>query len=227
MPEWRLGRQLHCGVMAPTIDGAAEQGRQALDAGARGLLVAPPFYLKGVGDDGLFAWFARVFDAIGPALRGVVVYHIPGQTQIPISNDLVARLRTAYPEAIAGIKDSSGDWASTESFLAAHGDLAILVGDERLLGRGMRAGAAGSICGVANILPGRLRAVIDGASDDACVDRVVDLIVAHPVLPAVKALVAHRRGDPGFHAMRPPSQELEASRRQALVAEFDRIMADG
>ena len=218
--------QLHCGVVDPTIEGAAEQGRQALDAGARGLLVAPPFYLKGVGDAGLFAWFARVFDAIGAGLRGVILYHIPGQTQVPLSVDLVARLREAYPQAITGIKDSSGDWATAEAFLAAHGDLAVLIGDERLLARGMRAGAAGSICGVANIVPERLRAIVHDATDDAQVERIVDLIVSHPILPAVKALVAHRRGDAGFRAMRPPSEELEPARRDALVAAFERLMAD-
>ncbi len=100
--------RLNSGVTATTVADAAEQARLALDAGARGLLFAPPYYLKGLEEEGLYAWFSRAFEAIGGGLRGVILYHIPGQTAVPLSVDLIGRLRRAFPEAITGIKDFVG-----------------------------------------------------------------------------------------------------------------------
>lgn len=219
--------RVHAAVTDATLDGAAAQARLALEAGVRGILVTPPFYLKGVEEDGLFDWFAALFGRIGAGLRGVLLYNIPGQTAVPITVSLLGRLRAAFPDAVAGVKDSSGDWASAEAFLAAHGDLAILVGDERLLARAMDAGASGTICGLGNIVPELLAPVVAGAGDDARVAAVTDLVVAHPIMPAVKALVAHRSGDPGYLAVRPPLVALPEEVRAALVAAFERIMADG
>ena len=95
---------VYAGVAAVSIDDAVAQSRLALDAGARGLLVAPPFYLKGVEDEGLYAWFSRVIERTGETARGVILYHIPGQTAVPISVSLVLRdteaVRAAAPAAI-------------------------------------------------------------------------------------------------------------------------------
>lgn len=216
---------LNAGVTATTVADAAEQARLALDAGASRLLFAPPYYLKGLEEEGLYAWFCRAFEAIGGGLRGVILYHIPGQTAVPLSVELIARLRRAFPEAITGIKDSSGDWATAEAFLDAHGDLAVLVGDERLLPAGMARGAQGSICGLANVAPGLLRPVIHEGADEPRLRPVVDLIVAHPVLPSVKALVAHRHGDAQYARTRPPLVDLDADRAVRLASAFDRLMA--
>lgn len=219
--------QLNAGVSATTIEDAVDQARLALAAGARGLLFAPPYYLKGVEDEALYAWFSRAIEAIGASARGVILYHIPGQTAVPISVDLVGRLKAAFPGVIAGVKDSSGEWATAEAFLKAHGELAILIGDERQLARAVRAGAEGSICGLANFASGLLRPLIYEGRDDERVNRIVDLVCAYPVLPAVKALVGHIHCDPGFGAMRPPVGELDAESKRVLAEAFDAIVADG
>jgi 4-hydroxy-tetrahydrodipicolinate synthase len=221
-----MGARVHAGVSATVPADAADQAACALDAGVRGLLFAPPFYFKDVDDEGLYAWFSRAFERIGPALRGVILYHIPGQTAVPLSVALVDRLRQAFPGVVTGVKDSACDWETTRRFLDAHGDLEILVGDERLLARAVRAGAQGSICGLANLVPGLLRPLIDAGRDDARVARLVAAIGAYPPLSAVKALVGHLAGgDPGFGAMRPPLRALGAADRQALARAFDAIVA--
>lgn len=220
-----FGTKLYAAVGASVAEDAAEQALLALRSGARGLLFTPPFYLKGLDDDGLYAWFCNCFKAIGPALRGVILYHIPGQTAVPLSVALVGRLREAFPEAIVGIKDSSGDWDTANAFLDAHGDLAILVGDERLLARAMARGAQGSICGLANIEPAMLRKVIHDGADDPRVKAAVDLLLGYPVLPAVKAMVAHRHGDPQYARTRPPLVDLAAAQAATLTQRFDAITA--
>jgi len=219
--------KLNAGVTATTVADAVEQSRLALDFGARGLLLAPPFYFKGPDEDGLFSWFSDVIQGIGGDARGVILYHIPGQTAVPLSVALVDRLKQAFPGVITGVKDSSGDSATAEAFLAAHGELAILVGDERQLAGAMRKGAQGSICGLANIAPRLLRDVIHEARDNPLIVPLVDLIVSYPVMPAVKALVAHIHDDDEYLRMRAPLVDLPEKDRTALVSAYEAILAPG
>lgn len=217
------GERIYAGVAAASMHEAVEQARLALDAGAKGLLVAPPFYFKGVGDEGLYAWFSQFFEKLGPAARNTILYHIPSVTAVEISVGLVERLKRAFPGVVTGVKDSSCHYPTTEAFLKAHGELAILVGDERLLGRAVRAGAQGSICGVANLVPHLLRPIVYEGAENPVVNALVDEICSYPVLPAVKALVGHLHRDPGYGAMRPPLEALDAGQRQKLFSAFDRI----
>ena len=221
------GEQLYAGVSATTVVDAVEQARLALDFGARGLLLAPPFYFKGLSEEGLFAWFSQVIEGIGGAARGVILYHIPGQTAVPLSVDLVGRLKRAFPKVIAGVKDSSGDKATTDAFLAAHGELAILVGEERHLADAMRSGAQGSICGLANLAPWLLRDVIHNRIDNPLIVPVVNLITSYPVLPAVKALVAHIHRDDAYARMRAPLVDLSSGERNTLAASYEALLALG
>ncbi|MGE0007830.1 MAG: dihydrodipicolinate synthase family protein [Parvibaculaceae bacterium] len=219
--------QIHAGVSATAVADAVEQARLALDFGARGLLLAPPYYLKGPSEEGLFAWFARVIEGIGAAARGVILYHIPGQTAVPLSVDLVGRLKRAFPQVIAGVKDSSGDKATTEAFLAAHGELAILVGEERHLAEAMGKGAQGSICGLANLAPWLLSDVIHKGADNPLIRPAVDLIASYPVLPAVKALVANIHGDDAYARTRPPLVDLPAKERREITSAYAALLALG
>lgn len=219
------GTAIHVGIMAPAIDDAVAQSVAALDAGAAGLLMAPPFFMKGMDDDGLFNWFNQVFTRIGDKLRGVIMYHIPGQTAVALSPDLIARLRKAWPGIITGIKDSSGDWATAERFLANHGDISVLVGDERLLPRAMAKGAHGSICGLANIAPELLAPVIHSKDEGRVLIELTNLVVSNPIIPAVKLLAGHLAGDAGLDAVRPPLTELSPERKSDLLQAFDAIMA--
>lgn len=216
-------RQIYAGIAASSLHEAVEQGRLALDAGAKGLLLAPPFYFKGVSDEGLYRWFSQYFEQLGSSVRNVILYHIPSVTAVAISIDLVQRLKTAFPGIVAGVKDSSGSYANTEALLKAHGELAILVGDERQLAKAVRNGAQGSICGVANLVPQLLRPMVYEGKDSPVVNALVDEICSHPVLASVKALVGHVHGDSGYGAMRAPLEALDEGTRQRLFAAFDRI----
>ena len=216
-------RQIYAGIAASSLHEAVEQAQTALNIGAKGLLVAPPFYFKGVSDEGLYAWFSQFFEKLGPSARNTILYHIPSVTAVNISVGLVGRLKKAFPGVVTGVKDSSCDYPTTEAFLKAHGELAILVGDERLLARAVRAGAQGSICGVANLVPQLLRPLVYEGIENPVVNALVDEICSYPVLPAVKALVGHLHGDAGYGAMRAPLTALDDSQRKRLFAAFDQI----
>jgi 4-hydroxy-tetrahydrodipicolinate synthase len=216
-------------VMATSVEDALAQTRLLLAADCRGILLTPPFYFKAVSDDGLFAWFSELFRALDGRARDVIVYNIPSVSAVVLSVDLIGRLRAAFPDTIRGVKDSSGDWPYTEQLLAAHRDLAILIGDERHLARGVRLGAEGAISGLANICPDRLLPLIRAGQADEGIVALVDAVLRYPVTPAVKALIAHRTGDAAWRTVRPPLVPLGPDDAARLTAAFDAIVsgADG
>jgi 4-hydroxy-tetrahydrodipicolinate synthase len=221
-----LGTEVLAGVASASVEDAAAQANQLFDAGGRGILLAPPFYFKDADDEGLFRWFASVLERCrGP--RDVILYHIPAVTQVPLSSALVRRLEAAFPGVIAGIKDSSGDWRTAERFIAAHPDLHVLIGDERLLAQAMRRGASGAINGLSNFCAERLRRIVDDGREVPGIAELVGILVQYPVTPGVKALVAHRYGDDGFLATAPPLQPAGRAARAALGAALDRLLATG
>ena len=101
-------------VYGPSSLEAGDHVRTALESGCAAILLTPPFYFKGVGEDGIFNWFCEVLDRAGSGVRDIIVYNIPSLTAVTISTELVSRLRQRYPDAIGGVKDSSGDWDQTQ-----------------------------------------------------------------------------------------------------------------
>jgi 4-hydroxy-tetrahydrodipicolinate synthase len=219
------GRQLVGGVSAASIGDAVEQIRILNDAGCRRILLAPPFYFKGVSNEGLYEWFARVSDKVAHRPLSVILYHIPSVTQISLGIDLIGRLKTAYPDLVMGVKDSGGDWAFTEALLASHGDLAILVGDERHLAAGVRLGAKGAISGLANICPAEILPLVQHGKSDSRIAALINEILKYPVTPAVKALLARHRNDAAWFNVRPPLVRLSNQGANELVAAYNRIFS--
>jgi 4-hydroxy-tetrahydrodipicolinate synthase len=188
------------------------------------VLLAPPFYFKGPGDEGLFRWFAAVLERCRSP-REVILYHIPTVTLVPISSSLVGRIDRVFPGLVGGVKDSSGDWATTERLLGDHPHLHILVGDERLLARNIRHGGSGAINGFSNFCARQLLPMVEDGTEVPGIAALVDLVLRHPVTPAVKALVAHRYGDDGFLATAPPLEPVGPAAQAELGAALDRLLA--
>jgi 4-hydroxy-tetrahydrodipicolinate synthase len=157
--------------------------------------------------------------------REVILYHIPSVTLVPLSSSLVGRIDRAFPGIVGGVKDSSGDWATTERLLADHPHLHILVGDERLLARNIRHGGSGAINGFSNFCARQLLPMVEDGAEVPGIAALVDLVLRYPVTPAVKALVAHRYGDDGFLATAPPLEPVDAAARAELGTALDRLLA--
>ena len=213
---------------------SVELTRHALDAGCRRVLMLPPFYYKGMSDEGLFRAFAEVIERVGePALR-VFLYHFPRLSGVPVTEGLIALLADAFPETVAGVKDSSGDWSNTRMMLDRFPDLAIFPGSEVFLLDGLRAGAAGCITATSNVNPAGARAVFDawesGHGDpdarQAAATTIRRVIDRYPGIPAQKYLIAHYRNDPAWRAVRPPMVALADGDGRVLLdglaeTEFD------
>jgi 4-hydroxy-tetrahydrodipicolinate synthase len=200
----------------------------AVKRGCAGALMLPPFYYKGVSDEGLFRSFAEVIERVGDRRLRVYLYHIPPVAQVPLSVSLVERLLKAYPEQVAGIKDSSGDWANTQALLEAFAasGFAVFPGSETFLLRGLRAGGAGCISATANVNPGpiaRLYATWQGPDADAQqkrLDEVRGIMQGYVMIPALKAAIAHWGKDPAWTAVRPPLVGLTPEQVDALAAKL-------
>jgi 4-hydroxy-tetrahydrodipicolinate synthase len=201
----------------------------AVKLGCGGVLMLPPFYYKGVSDEGLFRSFAEVIERVGESRLRVYLYHIPPVAQVPITLGLVERLRKAYPRQTAGMKDSGGDWKNTQAFLDAFAGSGfdVFPGAETFLLQGMRHGAAGCISATANVNPAAIARLFDtwrGADADAQqrgLDEIRGVFAKFPMIPALKAAVAHYGGDAAWATVRPPLVALTADQARALVSELD------
>ncbi|MBX5181903.1 dihydrodipicolinate synthase family protein [Rhizobium sp. NZLR3b] len=209
------------GVLVDAAEDAASQAGRALSKGVRNILLAPPSYFKNVSDDGLFQWFSAVFATLGAKARDIIVYNIPSVTMVPLTVSLIGRLRAAFPNIVIGVKDSSGDWPFTETLLKAHGDLVILVGDERHLAKGVRLGGQGAISGMANFVPREVKLMAEEGKDDSRIEDFVAELLKFPVTAAVKVMVAQLTSDDIWLAVRPPLVSISAEGQAELALAFD------
>lgn len=215
-----------CGV--PAIPDTVLMARRAASLGCRGVLVLPPFFYKNPSEDGLFAYFSEVVQRLGGE-AAVYLYHFPAQSAVPLTVPLIERLRRAHGGAIRGIKDSTGDWANTRSYIdafAAEG-FEVYCGDDALLRQTLLAGGAGSISAASNVSAAvNARVFADPASAageaaQAVLTRMRAAVTSAPLIPALKALVARHTGEAGWLHIRPPHTRLGAGQAAALFATFD------
>jgi 4-hydroxy-tetrahydrodipicolinate synthase len=197
----------------------------AAKLGCAGTLMLPPFYYKGVSDDGIFASFAEVIERVGNESLRIYLYHIPPIAQVGFSVDLIDRLVTRYPETVIGIKDSSGDWDNTHSMLERRwDDFRVFVGSESFLLANMRNGGAGCISATANVNPAAIDHLYqtwqaDDADDQQiALDDIRETVMAYPMIPALKATVAEFSGEEQWRMVRPPLVKLGKDQSAELAA---------
>lgn len=210
--------------------------KHAVEAGVKACVVLPPFYYKGVSDEGLFRFYAELIEGVGSNDLRVVLYHIPPIAQIGISLELTARLREAFPGVIVGVKDSSGKIESMEAFAKAFDNFSVLAGADPFMLPLLRAGGAGCITSSSNLIGKHLRVVFDNWFDanqndkvDAAQARINawrDLSNAYVQLPTIKAMLAKRRNHAGWTRVRPPLVELTDAERDVVWGQMAKLEAE-
>jgi 4-hydroxy-tetrahydrodipicolinate synthase len=209
-----------CASLPETI----ELTRHAVQSDCAGALMLPPFFFKGVSDEGVYASYARIIDSIGDRRLRLYLYHIPQISGVAISSTVIERLAVAYPGILAGVKDSECNLDHTRRLLARFPELAIFVGYEPHLPAALAAGGAGTICGIANLFPRLLRRLHDdaltapGDDDLRLIESFIEALQRYPLFAAFKALQADLSGDDGWTALRPPLVALDSGERQAWLA---------
>ncbi|HXZ52884.1 MAG TPA: dihydrodipicolinate synthase family protein [Burkholderiales bacterium] len=202
--------------------------RRAVAIGCGGVLMLPPFYYKGVSDEGLFRNFAEVIERVGDQRLRLYLYHIPPVSQVPITLALIERLLKKYPGVVAGVKDSSGEWNNTKAMLDAFAKSGfdVFAGSEVFLLDTMRHGGKGCITATGNVNPGPIDQVyrkwqsVDADRLQAGITATRKIVQKVPMIPALKAIIAHFGNDPAWRTVRPPLTELGRDQEEGLIAEL-------
>jgi 4-hydroxy-tetrahydrodipicolinate synthase len=222
------GERMMPGTGCCSISESVELTRHAVNLGCAGTLMLPPFYYKGVSDEGLFRNYSEIIQRVGDSRLRIYLYHIPPVAQVPISMDLIERLLKEYPGTIAGVKDSSGDWNNTKQMLEQFQPQGfdVFAGSETFLLQVLRGGGAGCISATANVNPGPIAALAktwqqtDADDQQLALDAVRAIFQDYVMIPALKAAVAHYSSTPDWVTLRPPLVELNESQRTDLVGKL-------
>ncbi|MCI3207900.1 MULTISPECIES: dihydrodipicolinate synthase family protein [Pandoraea] len=200
--------------------------RHAVGRGCAGVLMLPPFFYKGLSDDGLYGYYARVIEQVGDARLRLYLYHIPALSGVPITLPVIERLIRDFPQTVVGIKDSSGDWQNLSAMLDAFPGFGIFPASESLVSRASARGAKGCISATVNIHPEiigclcREWASESGAELQAKADAVRGIVQSFPMIPALKAVLATYRDDPAWAQLRPPLSPLAGDQHERLHAQL-------
>lgn len=219
--------RLMVGTGAAAVSDAVALTRHAAELGFAAALVLPPFYYKGVPDDGLVSYIDNIVQATAAKPLPIYLYHFPAMSGLPWHVALIRRLLNAYPSRIAGLKDSSGDMAFARSAAAISRDFAVFPSTEACLLEAKRGDFAGCISATANCNADLCaRAWRDGdamALEGAVAIR--KLFEGRPLVSGVKALLAHIHGDPALAMVKPPLAPFSAADRAAVIAGHDAVRA--
>jgi len=201
------------GTGAAAVADAVALTRHAAALGFAGALVLPPFYYKGVPDDGLAAYIATLIEATAAQPIPLYLYHFPAQSGLPWHPRLVRRLLDAFGARVVGLKDSSGDMAYAREVAAISPAFSVFPSTEAVLVEARAGAFAGCISATANLnadLCQRAWSRGDAAALDTAV-AIRKLFDGRPLVPGVKALLAHIHGDPAWSKVLPPLAEFPAA----------------
>jgi len=221
------GGSLLPGTGSSALTDTVRLSRAALEVGTAGVLVLPPFYYKGIDDDGLFRFFAEVVERVEDDRLRLYLYHIPHLTGVGFGFGVISRLLEAYPGVVVGAKDSSGDRERITRLCREFPGFSVLAGTETLLLDTLRAGGAGCISATVNVTSRLARRVHDahqaGKSDEAealqrHLTELRELIEAYPMIPALKRLTAELTGEEGWRNLRPPLSSLDEASTEDLLS---------
>ena len=202
--------------------------KAAVEMNCAGVLVLPPFYYQGVSDAGLFRSYAEIIEQVGDSRLKIYLYNIPQLTGIRITSELVEQLLGEYPDCIAGLKDSAGDWTYTkhmiETFSSSGFD--VFPASEVFLTDASKIGGRGCISATVNINPGGIVTMWAGQPDKSSHGGRPDAISIrrifekYPMIAALKAAIAHFADDPDWFRVRPPLDQLTNEQTKILIEEL-------
>ena len=224
------GEKLLPGVGACSITDAASLAKVAVNAGARGVLMLPPFYYKNPSDEGLFAFYSQVIQRVGDDRLKIYLYHIPQMSVTPITYNLIEMLLKAYPDTVVGMKDSSGNFDNMSGAAKNFPGFCVLTGADDSLLPLLEQGGGGCITACANVASPLLKEVYSGVhagEDVSTANTLLGKVRAEvskvPLSAGLKALMARHTGNDRWLNIRPPLERLADADAAALFAAFDSI----
>jgi 4-hydroxy-tetrahydrodipicolinate synthase len=211
---------------AATADAVALT-RHAADLGFAAALVLPPFYYKGVPDDGLAAYIDSIVQATAATPIAIYLYHYPALSGLPWHVTLIRRLLDSHGARIAGLKDSSGDMAYAREAAAISKEFKVFPSTEAALLEARAGAFAGCISATANLNADLCARAFHGG-DATALDAAVTirkLFDGKALVPGIKALLSHIHQDPALARVKPPLAVFPAADRATVTAGYDGVRA--
>ena len=217
--------RLMVGTGAASVADAAALTRHAAELGFAGALVLPPFYYKGVPDDGLVAYIETIVQATAEKPIPLYLYHFPAQSGLPWHVKLVKRLIDAFGARIVGLKDSSGDMAYAREAAGISPAFKVFPSTEAVLPEARAGVFAGCISATANLNADLCARVWRNGDANALAAAVAirKLFDGRQLVPGVKATLAHIHRDAAWARVKPPLSAFTAGERAAVAAGYDRL----
>lgn len=196
----------------------------AVRLGFGAALVMPPFFFRGITDDGVMHFFEHFFEGVHPPQNRILLYNFPAMSGITFHPDLVDRLIEIYPGIVGGIKDSSNDAALQREIHRRHPDLLVYPSSEAFLTDARELGLAGCVSGTVALWPELAARVWAGeASSQSELTRRRESLAGVALIPAVRYLLAQRTGELDWERCMPPLMQLDDAQVGALKAQSERL----
>ena len=206
--------------------------RAAIDAGYPNLLMLPPFYYKGVSEEGIFRSYANIIEKLNNDSVRIIIYDFPQMTGLEISANLLVRLRRTFPDTVIGIKDSSGNWDDMKEACDRLPGFSVYAGTEKFLLPVLRAGGAGCISATANVTSPGMANLLANWEDDSAdrlqedVTRLRMTLQNYPAAPGLKSLMAHAKDTPEWQNLRPPFVNLSDDEKEQMFNDLAEVGFD-
>lgn len=219
--------RLMVGTGAAAVSDAVALTKHAAELGFAGALLLPPFYYKGVPDDGLVAYVGAIVEATADKPIPIYLYHFPALSGLPWHIKLIGRLLETFGPRIAGLKDSSGDMPYAREAAKISKTFDVFPSTEACLLEARSGIFAGCISATANC-NADLCARAWNSGDQTALDQAVTirkLFDGKALVPGVKALLAHIHGDHALAQVKPPMAVFPAADRSAVIAGHETVRA--
>ena len=228
-PADRIMVSTSCAALIETT----ELTQHAVDLGVHGCLVLPPFFFKGVSDEGIINGYAQVIDSVNRNNWRLYLYHIPQVIGVSLTHEVIRQLVSRYPKIIVGIKDSACDRAHSEGLAKAFmPPLTVYVGYEPDLTIMGPLGSSGAISGLANFMPRVVHRMVlsstapQTAQDAKRIDGMLQLLKPHSLMPALKGVMAALNHDASWLRVRPPLVAMSSAAYTEFAKEVDAFNID-
>jgi 4-hydroxy-tetrahydrodipicolinate synthase len=203
--------------------------RHAFKHGLKKATILPPYFFKGISDEGLFAYYRQIIERAIPENGKLILYHIPQVTQVPISHELIDRLLSDYGEQIGGIKDSAGELSHVIGLCQRFPQLPVFTGNDQLILEALRAGAIGCVTGVVNVFASMAAEIFksfysernDPENCQLQFTKVWEILHRYqPYTSLLKGLVAQRYQNSDWMNVRPPLDPISSIQLKRMIAEL-------
>jgi 4-hydroxy-tetrahydrodipicolinate synthase len=210
------------GTGFPAIPDTIALTREAMALGLTHALILPPYFFRDAPEAGLEDAFDAIVHGVGSDRLRITAYNIPQVSGVAIPPAVLGRLRARFGAIIAGVKDSTGVFASFQAFRAAAPDVGALVGAEFDIARALAAGGTGTICGMANVVPALVRAMFHAPAAETAMREACALFEG-PFNPCMKSVLAAQTGDAAWRAVRAPLRAAEPGLGTRIAAGLARL----